>query len=144
MFLNTIAPAEGSNIDKQRVGRGIGSTKGKTCGRGHKGQHSRKGGYNKIGFEGGQMPLQRRLPKVGFKSTKNKSSTEVRLDAIDKLLLDVINMDVLHSLNLVPISCKTAKIIDAGKLKKTITIKGIKVSEGARKQIESAGGMVEV
>jgi large subunit ribosomal protein L15 len=144
MYLNTIAPAKGSNRTKKRVGRGIGSTLGKTCGRGHKGQHSRSGGFHKTGFEGGQMPLQRRLPKVGFKSSKKHLTSEVRLYDINKLLVDVITVEVLHSAKIVSFYCTKVKIIDSGRIDKPVTIKGINVSEGAKRKIIFAGGKVEV
>ncbi|MCX7083728.1 MAG: 50S ribosomal protein L15 [Methylococcales bacterium] len=144
MYLNTIQPSEGSRKKSKRVGRGIGCTLGKTCGRGHKGQKSRSGGFHKVGFEGGQMPLQRRLPKVGFKSLKSKYSAEVRLNELNSLNADIIDLKVLIASNIVPEFTKTAKIIKSGELIKAINLKGIKVTVGARISIEALGGKVEV
>jgi large subunit ribosomal protein L15 len=144
MYLNTIQPSEGSRKKSKRVGRGIGCTLGKTCGRGHKGQKSRSGGFHKVGFEGGQMPLQRRLPKVGFKSLKSKYSAEVRLNELNALNVDVIDLKVLIASNIVPEFTKTAKVIKSGELSKAINLKGIKVTIGARISIEALGGKVEV
>ncbi|MEY3882606.1 MAG: hypothetical protein RIQ94_3402 [Pseudomonadota bacterium] len=144
MYLNTIQPSEGSRKKSKRVGRGIGCTLGKTCGRGHKGQKSRSGGFHKVGFEGGQMPLQRRLPKVGFKSLKSKYSAEVRLNELNSLNVDIIDLKVLIASNIVPEFTKTAKIIKSGELIKAINLKGIKVTVGARISIEALGGKVEV
>ncbi len=143
MHLNSIQPAAGSRKTAKRVGRGIGSTLGKTCGRGHKGQKSRSGGFHKVGFEGGQMPLQRRLPKVGFNSRKKKYSAEVRLSELNNMSQDVIDMAILVSANIVPAFTKTAKIIKSGSIDKPITVKGIKVTAGAEKSIISAGGKIE-
>ncbi|MCL7420230.1 MAG: 50S ribosomal protein L15 [Methylobacter sp.] len=144
MFLNTIHASEGSRKKSKRVGRGIGSTLGKTCGRGHKGQKARSGGFHKVGFEGGQMPLQRRLPKVGFTSRINKFSAEVRLGELNSLDADVVDLKLLIDANIVPAFTKTAKVIKSGEVKKAITIKGIKVTGGAKESIEAAGGKVEV
>ena len=144
MYLNTIQPSEGSRKKSKRVGRGIGCTLGKTCGRGHKGQKSRSGGFHKVGFEGGQMTLQRRLPKVGFKSLKSKYSAEVRLNELNSLNVDIIDLKVLIASNIVPEFTKTAKIIKSGELIKAINLKGIKVTVGARISIEALGGKVEV
>jgi large subunit ribosomal protein L15 len=144
MYLNTIQPSEGSRKKSKRVGRGIGCTLGKTCGRGHKGQKSRSGGFHKVGFEGGQMPLQRRLPKVGFKSLKSKYSAEVRLNELNSLDVDVIDLKVLIASNIVPEFTKTAKVIKSGELIKAVNLKGIKVTVGARISIEAFGGKVEV
>ena len=143
MYLNTIQPSEGSRKKSKRVGRGIGCTLGKTCGRGHKGQKSRSGGFHKVGFEGGQMPLQRRLPKVGFKSLKSKYSAEVRLNELNSLTVEIIDLKTLIASNIVPEFTKTAKIIKSGELTKTINLKGIKVTIGARISIEALGGKVE-
>ena len=143
MYLNSIQPAAGSRKSAKRVGRGIGSTLGKTCGRGHKGQKSRSGGFHKVGFEGGQMPLQRRLPKVGFSSRKKKYSAEVRLSELNNMGQDVIDLAVLVSANIVPAFTKTAKIIKSGEIDKPITVKGVKVTAGAEKSIISAGGKIE-
>jgi large subunit ribosomal protein L15 len=143
MYLNTIQPSLGSRKKSKRVGRGIGCTLGKTCGRGHKGQKSRSGGFHKVGFEGGQMPLQRRLPKVGFKSQISKYSAEVRLSELNTLNADVIDLKALIAANIVPIFTKKAKVIQSGLVMKAVNLKGIKVTEGARKSIEAAGGKVE-
>ncbi len=144
MFLNTIKAADGARKKSRRVGRGIGSTMGKTCGRGHKGQKARSGGFHKVGFEGGQMPLQRRLPKIGFTSLKAKYTSEVRLHELNNLAFDVIDLKVLIDANIVPIFTKTARIIKSGELTKAVTVKGIKVTVGAKESIEAAGGKVEV
>lgn len=144
MFLNTIAPAEGSRKKRKRVGRGIGCTLGKTCGRGHKGQHARAGGFHKVGFEGGQMPLQRRLPKVGFKSAMKKFSAEVRLGELNSLDIEVVDVQTLKAANIVPAHVKKVKVIDSGLIEKAVVLKGIKATEGAAKKIQSAGGRIEV
>jgi large subunit ribosomal protein L15 len=143
MFLNTIQAAEGSRKKAKRVGRGIGSTDGKTCGRGHKGQKARSGGYHKVGFEGGQMPLQRRLPKVGFTSRTKKFTSEIRLNELNGLEQDVIDIQVLIDSNIVPIFTKKVKLINTGSITKAVTLKGLSVTEGARLAIESVGGKVE-
>ncbi len=144
MFLNTIQASEGSRKKSKRVGRGIGCTLGKTCGRGHKGQKARSGGFHKVGFEGGQMPLQRRLPKIGFTSRINKFSAEVRLSELNSLAADIVDLKVLIDENVVPVFTKTAKIIKSGEVKKAVTVKGLKVTGGAKESIEAAGGKVEV
>lgn len=144
MFLNTIHASEGSRKKSKRVGRGIGSTLGKTCGRGHKGQKARSGGFHKVGFEGGQMPLQRRLPKVGFTSRINRFSAEVRLGELNSLDADVVDLKLLIDANIVPAFTKTAKVIKSGEINKAVIIKGIKITGGAKKSIEAAGGKVEV
>jgi large subunit ribosomal protein L15 len=143
MHLNTLQPAAGSKKNTKRVGRGIGSGYGKTCGRGHKGQKSRSGGFSKVGFEGGQMPLQRRLPKVGFASRSAKVSAEVRLDEIAKIDADTIDLEALIKANIVPAITQKAKVIDSGEITKSVQLKGIKVTPGARKAIEAAGGKIE-
>jgi large subunit ribosomal protein L15 len=143
MFLNNIQPAEGSHKKAKRVGRGIGSGLGKTCGRGHKGQKSRAGGFHKVGFEGGQMPLQRRLPKVGFSSQTKKYSAEVRLNELDLINADVVDLKALIAANLIPAFSKNAKVIQSGVVTKAITLKGIKVTAGAKASIEAAGGKIE-
>ncbi|HUL12849.1 MAG TPA: 50S ribosomal protein L15 [Methylococcaceae bacterium] len=143
MFLNTIAPAEGSKKKRKRVGRGIGSTLGKTCGRGHKGQHARAGGFRKVGFEGGQMPLQRRLPKVGFRSRKKPFVAEVRLNELNKLSVDVVDLIALKAANIVPPQTKTAKVISSGILEKPFVFRGILATKGAREVIEAKGGKIE-
>jgi ribosomal protein L15, bacterial/organelle len=144
MYLNTIQAAEGSRKKSKRVGRGIGCTLGKTCGRGHKGQKARSGGFHKVGFEGGQMPLQRRLPKVGFVSRSAKYSAEVRLSELNALEADVIDLQVLIDANIVPAFTKKAKLIKSGELTKAVNIKGINVTVGAKESVEAAGGKVEV
>lgn len=143
MFLNSIKPASGSRKKPKRVGRGIGSTLGKTCGRGHKGQKSRSGGFHKVGFEGGQMPLQRRLPKVGFSSRCKKYSAQVRLSELNLVNTEIIDLKSLIDANLIPAISKTAKIILSGQVNKAVTIKGIKATMGAKVAIETAGGRVE-
>lgn len=143
MYLNTLKPAEGSKRDRKRVGRGIGSGLGKTCGRGHKGQKSRSGGSTKVGFEGGQMPLQRRLPKIGFRSRKAKITAEVRLDELQKMDVDVIDMDALHAANIFSGAIKRAKVILSGEINRAVTLKGITATKGAVAAIEAAGGKVE-
>ncbi|WP_019864912.1 50S ribosomal protein L15 [Methylovulum miyakonense] len=143
MFLNTIQASEGSRKKAKRVGRGIGCTLGKTCGRGHKGQKARSGGFHKVGFEGGQMPLQRRLPKIGFISQSGKYSAEVRLSELNGLDSEIIDLKVLIKANIVPIFTKKAKIIKSGDLTKAVTIKGINVTSGAKEAIESLGGKIE-
>jgi large subunit ribosomal protein L15 len=143
MYLNTIQSSVGARKKSKRVGRGIGCTLGKTCGRGHKGQKSRSGGFHKVGFEGGQMPLQRRLPKIGFTSQMSKYSAEVRLSELNGLVADVIDLKVLIDANIVPVFTKIAKVIQSGVVKKAVNIKGIKVTAGAKESIEAAGGKVE-
>jgi len=143
MHLNTLQPAAGSKKNSKRVGRGIGSGTGKTCGRGHKGQKSRSGGFTKVGFEGGQMPLQRRLPKVGFASRSAKLSAEVRLGELVNIDADVIDIAALVKANIAPAITQKAKVIDSGEITKAVQLKGIKVTPGARKAIEAAGGKIE-
>lgn len=143
MYLNTIQSALGARKKAKRVGRGIGSTDGKTCGRGHKGQKARSGGYHKVGFEGGQMPLQRRLPKVGFTSRLKKFTAVVRLDEINSLSNDSVDLKLLIDSNVVPIFSKKVKIILSGAVTKPITVKGLGVTSGAKQAIEAAGGKVE-
>ncbi len=145
MFLNTIKSSKGSRKKSTRVGRGIGCTLGKTCGRGHKGQKARSGGFHKVGFEGGQMPLQRRLPKVGFNSKKSMYSAEVRLHELNLITENVIDIRSLIAANVVPVFTKNVKIICSGKLEKAVTIKNgnIKVTACARVLIENIGGKIE-
>jgi large subunit ribosomal protein L15 len=143
MRLNTLQPVAGSKSDRKRVGRGIGSGFGKTCGRGHKGQKSRSGGYHKVGFEGGQMPLQRRLPKVGFTSRVSLSTAEVRLGELAKVEGDLVDLEALKKANIVSRSMKRAKIFDSGTIDRAVTVKGVGVSKGAKAAIEAAGGKVE-
>ncbi len=144
MRLNTLKPAEGSRPRAKRVGRGIGSTLGKTCGRGHKGLKSRSGGRVKPGFEGGQMPIQRRLPKVGFKSRKGFVTAEVRLSELAKVKEDTIDLQALKGAGVLGQKIKYAKIILSGKIERPVTIKGLGVTKGARAAIEAAGGKVEL
>jgi large subunit ribosomal protein L15 len=144
MFLNTIQASEGSRKKSRRVGRGIGCTMGKTCGKGHKGQKARSGGFHKVGFEGGQMPLQRRLPKIGFRSRTAKYSAEVRLGELESLNLDAVDLTILIKNNVVPAFTQKAKVILSGEIKRAVTIKGINVTGGAKLAIEAAGGKVEV
>ncbi|MCF6202340.1 MAG: 50S ribosomal protein L15 [Methylococcaceae bacterium] len=144
MYLNTIQATNGSRKSAKRVGRGIGSTFGKTCGRGHKGQKSRSGGFHKIGFEGGLMPLQRRLPKLGFSSRVKKYSAEVTLHEIGSLNLELVNVEALRLANLVPSFAKHVKLIQSGEITIPVTIQGLKVTSGAKASIEAAGGKIEV
>jgi len=144
MYLNTIQSTYGARKNQKRVGRGIGSTFGKTCGRGHKGQKARSGGFHKVGFEGGQMPLQRRLPKLGFSSRVKKYSSQVTLNEIASLNVDLVDMEILKTANLIPPFTKTVKIIKSGEISTVVTIKGINVTAGAKASIEAAGGKVEV
>jgi large subunit ribosomal protein L15 len=140
MELNTIKPATGSKHSKRRVGRGIGSGLGKTAGRGHKGQKSRAGGYHKVGFEGGQMPLQRRLPKRGFKSAQLKLNGQVTLGDLQGLELIEIDLQLLKSVGLVGQRIKYVKVIKSGEIKRTVALKGISATAGAKAAIEAAGG----
>jgi len=142
MHLNTIAPAPGATKDAKRVGRGIGSGNGKTCGRGHKGQKSRSGGSIKRGFEGGQMPLQRRLPKVGFSSRKSSSTTEIRLDVLQNLGLKSVDLLALKSAGVVSENILRVKVIASGEITNAVTIKGLSATAGAQKAIKAAGGKV--
>jgi large subunit ribosomal protein L15 len=143
MYLNSLKPAAGSKTDAKRVGRGIGSGLGKTAGRGHKGQKARAGGYHKVGFEGGQMPMQRRLPKVGFNSRMGLRTAEIRLHELNKIDADVIDVNALQAANLISRNIKRVKVMAAGKIEKAVTLKGIKVTQGARTAIEAAGGKIE-
>lgn len=144
MYLNTLQPAPGSKKPGKRLGRGIGSGKGKTCGRGHKGQKARAGGFHKTGFEGGQVPLQRRMPKSGFRSQKALFRQEVRLSELNRIKKDsIVDLEALKEAGLINSHIKFVKIILAGELKHAITLKGLPVSAGARKAIETAGGKVE-
>jgi len=143
MKLNSLKPAEGSKSTRKRVGRGIGSGLGKTCGRGHKGQKSRSGGFRKVGFEGGQMPLQRRLPKVGFNSRKKLVTAEVRLHELGLVSGDVVSLDALKKANIVGKNTLYAKVILSGEIDKAVTVQGLRITKGARKAIEAAGGKIE-
>ena len=143
MRLNTLKPATGSRKDGKRIGRGIGSGLGKTAGRGHKGQKARAGGFHKVGFEGGQMPLQRRLPKVGFTSRKSRTTDEVRLQELGHLEAGVIDIEALRKANIVSRNITKVKVIASGAIDKAVTLKGILVTRGARAAIEAAGGCIE-
>jgi large subunit ribosomal protein L15 len=142
MELNTIKPPEGSNKDRRRVGRGIGSGLGKTAGRGHKGQKSRAGGFHKVGFEGGQMPLQRRLPKRGFKSALLKYNAEISLTDLQRLAVDEVDVLTLKQAGLVGEIAKVVKVIKSGELTRKVVLKGIGATVGAKAAIEAAGGSI--
>ena len=142
MKLNALQPAEGAQKARRRVGRGIGSGLGKTAGRGHKGQKSRAGGFHKVGFEGGQMPLQRRLPKRGFVSLTNARNVEVRLSEINNLPVDEIDLLTLIQANLVVSNALSAKVILSGEISRKVTLKGVGATKGAKAAIEAAGGSV--
>jgi large subunit ribosomal protein L15 len=142
MQLNKLKPAAGAKHAKRRVGRGIGSGLGKTAGRGHKGQKSRSGGFHKVGFEGGQMPLQRRLPKRGFVSLTREFNAEVRLSDLDKLPVDDIDLLALKQAGIVPALSLSAKVILSGKIGRKVTLRGVGATKGARAAIEAAGGSV--
>ena len=143
MRLNTLKPAEGSKKTAKRVGRGIGSGLGKTCGRGHKGQKSRSGGFHKSGFEGGQMPLQMRLPKFGFRSKLALVTAEVRLNELGAVEGDVADLDALKAANIVRQDIERARVFASGTIERAITVRGLGVTRGARAAIEAAGGKIE-
>ncbi len=143
MNLNTLSPDPGSRPSKRRLGRGIGSGLGKTSGKGHKGQKSRAGGYHKINFEGGQMPIQRRLPKMGFKSRVSKITDEVNLSELAKLKVEIIDLEALRAAGLINNSIKEVKVILSGELTTAIKLKGLRLTKGARKAIEDLGGSIE-
>lgn len=143
MKLNSLKPGRGAKHAAKRLGRGTGSGVGKTCGRGHKGQRSRSGGFHKEGFEGGQMPIQRRLPKVGFRSRVGRTRAEVRLHELSKCNADVIDLAVLKAANVIPQHAKRAKVIQSGAIETAVTLRGVAATRGARAAIESAGGKVE-
>ncbi|GMU70488.1 MAG: 50S ribosomal protein L15 [Steroidobacteraceae bacterium] len=143
MRLNTLQPAPGSKRPRLRVGRGASAGQGKTCGRGVKGQRARKGGYHKVGFEGGQMPLQRRLPKVGFRSKIKASRAEVRLSELAKVDAAVIDLEALKKANVVPAFAEQAKVVLSGAIDRAVTLKGVGATKGARAAIEAAGGRIE-
>ncbi len=143
MRLNTLSPAPGSTTPRKRVGRGIGSGLGKTAGRGHKGQKARSGGRVRPGFEGGQMPLQKRLPKYGFTSRVGLTSAEVRLGELNKVDADVIDIEALKAADVVSRNVKTVKVFLSGELKKAVSLKGLGVTKGAKAAIEAAGGKIE-
>ena len=145
MRLNSLKPAPGATKDRHRVGRGVGSGWGKTAGRGHKGQKARSGGFHKLGFEGGQMPLHRRLPKRGFNSPTREDIAEVRLSELDTLQAGEVTLEILQAAGLVSRKALGAKVIVSGKLTKKLALKGeVRASKGARAAIEAAGGSVEV
>ena len=143
MRLNSLKPAPGSRRARLRVGRGASAGQGKTCGRGTKGQRARKGGYHKVGFEGGQMPLQRRMPKVGFRSALKRSRAEVRLHELAKVDAAVVDLEALLKAGVVPEGTERVKVVLAGEIKKAVTLKGVAATRGARAAIEAAGGKIE-
>lgn len=143
MRLNTLKPGRGSKPSGKRLGRGIGSGRGKTAGRGHKGQRARAGGYHKVGFEGGQMPLQRRLPKRGFRSHMSSGVSQVRLGELNKLAGDVIDLAALKKAGVATAQAERAKVFLSGKLERAVTLRGVAVTKGARAAIVQAGGKVE-
>ncbi len=143
MKMNSISPAAGSKKVARRVGRGASAGQGKTCGRGVKGQRARKGGYHKVGFEGGQMPLQRRLPKIGFRSKISPLVAEVRLNELALVAGGVVDLDALKKAGVVPANAKRARVMLSGEIKSAVTVKGVGVTKGARAAIEAAGGKVE-
>jgi large subunit ribosomal protein L15 len=143
MRLNTLKPAAGAKKSRHRVGRGVGSGWGKTAGRGHKGQRARSGGYHKVGFEGGQMPLHRRLPKRGFASPTRNDTAEVRLSELERIQAPAIDLAALKAAGIVPREARMAKVILSGKLARGVTLKGLRVTKGARAAIEAAGGKIE-
>ncbi len=142
MQLNQIQPAEGSKHSKRRVGRGIGCGLGKTCGRGHKGQKSRSGGFHKVGFEGGQMPLQRRLPKRGFVSLTRNDTAQVRLSDLENMPVETIDLLALKQAGVVPAIALGAKVILAGEIKRAVKLQGLLLTKGARAAVEAAGGSI--
>ena len=142
MQLNKIKPAEGSTHVKRRVGRGFGCGLGKTCGRGHKGQKSRSGGFHKVGFEGGQMPLQRRLPKRGFISLTRYDSAQVRLSDLEKMAVDVIDLLALKQAGVIPAIALIAKVVMSGEIKRSVKLQGLLLTKGARAAVQAAGGSI--
>ena len=143
MRLNTLKPAPGARRPRLRVGRGASAGQGKTCGRGTKGQRARKGGYHKVGFEGGQMPIQRRMPKVGFRSDMKRTRAEVRLSELAKVEGAVVDLESLLKCGVVPAGTERAKVVLSGEIKKAVTLKGVAATKGARAAIEAAGGKIE-
>ncbi|MDE0412461.1 MAG: 50S ribosomal protein L15 [Gammaproteobacteria bacterium] len=143
LSLNNLKPAPGSRATRKRAGRGMGTGFGKTCGRGHKGQRSRAGGYHKVGFEGGQMPLQRRLPKIGFRSRKTAETAELRLHELAKVNADPVDIQALKDAGLVHAAAKRAKVILSGTIDTAVNTKGLEFTPGARKAVEAAGGKVQ-
>ncbi len=142
MHLNQIKPGAGSKHAKRRVGRGIGSGLGKTAGRGHKGQKSRSGGFHKVGFEGGQMPLQRRLPKRGFVSLTRDDTAQVRLSDLQKMPVDTVDLLALKQAGVIPAAAISAKVVKSGELKRAVKLQGLLLTKGARAAVEAAGGSV--
>jgi large subunit ribosomal protein L15 len=143
MRLNTLKPAVGSKHPRLRVGRGASAGQGKTCGRGTKGQRARKGGYHKVGFEGGQMPIQRRMPKVGFRSKIKRTRAEVMLSELGKIKGDVVDLDLLKKAGIIPEFAEQAKVVLSGKIERAVTLKGVAATKGAKAAIEAAGGKLE-
>ena len=143
MLLKTLKPAEGAKRPRLRVGRGASAGQGKTCGRGTKGQRARKGGYHKVGFEGGQMPIQRRMPKVGFRSKMAGSRAEVMLSELGKIKGDVVDLEALKKAGVIPVFAEKAKVVLSGKIERAVTLKGVAATKGAQAAIEAAGGKLE-
>ena len=143
MLLKTLKPAPGAKRARLRVGRGASAGQGKTCGRGTQGQRARKGGYHKVGFEGGQMPIQRRMPKVGFRSKIAATRAEVMLSELSKVKGDVVDLESLKAVDVIPVFAEKAKVVLSGKIDRAVTLKGIGATKGARAAIEAAGGKVE-
>ena len=143
MLLKTLKPAPGAKRARLRVGRGASAGQGKTCGRGTKGQRARKGGYHKVGFEGGQMPIQRRMPKVGFRSKIASSRAEVMLSELGKIKGDVIDLESLKKAGVIPVFAEKAKVVLSGKIERAVTLKGVGATKGALAAIEAAGGKLE-
>ncbi len=143
MLLKTLKPADGAKRPRLRVGRGASAGQGKTCGRGTKGQRARKGGYHKVGFEGGQMPIQRRMPKVGFRSKLARTRAEVMLSELSKVEGGVVDLEALKKVGVIPVFAEKAKVVLSGEIKRAVTLKGIAATKGARAAIEAAGGKVE-
>jgi large subunit ribosomal protein L15 len=143
MLLKTLKPAPGAKRARLRVGRGASAGQGKTCGRGTKGQRARKGGYHKVGFEGGQMPIQRRMPKVGFRSKMASSRAEVMLSELGKIKGDVIDLEALKKAGVIPVFAEKAKVVLSGKIERAVTLKGVMATKGALAAIEAAGGKLE-
>ena len=143
MLLKTLKPAPGAKHPRLRVGRGASAGQGKTCGRGTQGQRARKGGYHKVGFEGGQMPIQRRMPKVGFRSKIARTRAEVMLSELSKIEGNVIDLDALKKAGVIPVFAEKAKVVLSGEIKRAVTLKGIAATKGAQAAIEAAGGKLE-
>jgi len=143
MLLKTLKPAPGAKRPRLRVGRGASAGQGKTCGRGTKGQRARKGGYHKVGFEGGQMPIQRRMPKVGFRSRLASSRAEVMLSELTKIEGSVVDLEALKKAGVIPVFAEKAKVVLSGEIKRAVTLKGVAATKGAKAAIEAAGGKLE-